>query len=207
DPVGTGDVASLAHPGGNVTGTAQMATDLSVKQLELLRDVVPGAARIGVLWNPTTPSHAPALTATEAAARGLGVQLTRLEARSGDDLERVFASATRERVGALLVLASPWIFLQRARLANLALQHRVPALLASPQFVEAGGLLSYSPNQPDLLRRAAVYVDKILKGAKPADLPVEQPTKFELVVNLRTAKTLGLTLPQSLLLRADRVIE
>ena len=207
DPVGTGDVASLAHPGGNITGTTQMATDLSAKQLELLRETVPGVTRVAVLWNPTTPSHGPALKEIESAARALGVRLLKLGAANGNELDRALANAAQEGVGAVLVLASPMAVQQRGRLVSLAAKHRLPTMYAFRLFVEAGGLLAYGPDLLELNRRAASYVDKILKGARPADLPVEQPTKFELVVNLKTARELGLTIPRPILLRADQVIE
>jgi len=207
DPVGTGDVASLAHPGGNITGAAQLATELSAKQLELLKEAVRGLVRVAVVWNPNTPSHAPALRQTEAAARTLGLQISKLEARSGSELDRAFATATREHAGAVLVLTSPMSVIERGRLASLAARHRLPAMYTARAFVDAGCLMSYGPNGADQYRRAAVYVDKILKGAKPADLPVEQATKFELLINLKTAKTLGLTIPPSLLARADEIIQ
>ena len=207
DPVGTGDVTSLAHPGGNITGTAQMATELSAKQLELLREMVPGITRVAVVWNPTTPSHGPALRQTEAAARAMGMQLSKIEARNGSELDGAFATATRDHARALLLLVSAMAVVERARLVSVASKHRLPTMYGSRLFVDAGGLISYSPDLSDLSRRAAVYVDKILKGTKPADLPVEQPTKFELVINLKTARALGLTIPQSLLGRADEVIQ
>jgi putative ABC transport system substrate-binding protein len=207
DPVGTGDVASLAHPGGNITGTAQMATELSAKQLELLREMVPGITRVAVVWNPTTPSHGPALRQTEAAARAMGMQLSKIEARNGSELDGAFATATRGHARALLLLVSAMAVVERARLVSVASKHRLPTMYGSRLFVDAGGLISYSPDVRDLSRRAAIFVDKILKGAKPADLPVEQPTKFELVINLKTARALGLTIPQSLLGRADEVIQ
>ena len=207
DPVGTGDVASLAHPGGNITGTTQMATDLSAKQLELLKEVVPGLTRVGVIWNATTPSHEPALKRSEAAARTLGVRLSKLEAQNVGELERAFATAAQERVGAVFVMTSPMAVQERERLVGVAAKHRLPTMYTQRLFVEAGGLLAYGTDILDLYRRAAGYVDKILKGADPANLPVEQPTKFELVINLKTARTLGMTIPPSLLVRANQVIE
>ena len=207
DPVGTGDVASLAHPGGNITGTTQMATDLSTKQLDLLRETVPGLTRVGVVWNPRTPSHGPALKEIEAAARTLRMQLTRLAAVQESELDRAFATAARDRIEAVFVLTSPMTARHSGRVVGLAMKHRLPTMYATRSFVEAGGLLAYGADPLDLHRRAAGYVDRILKGAKPANLPVEQPTKFELVVNLKTAKTLGLTIPPSVLLRADQVLE
>src|SRR5438552_3460742 len=207
DPVGTGDVASLAHPGGNITGTTQMATDLSTKQLDLLRETVPGLTRVGVVWNPRTPSHGPALKEIEAAARTLRMQLTRLAAVQESELDRAFATAARDRIEAVFVLTSPMTARHSGRVVGLAMKHRLPTMYATRSFVEAGGLLAYGADPLDLHRRAAGYVDRILKGAKPANLPVEQPTKFELVVNLKTAKTLGLTIPPSVLLRADQVLD
>jgi len=207
DPVGTGDVASLAHPGGNITGTTQMATDLSTKQLDLLRETVPGLTRVGVVWNPRTPSHGPALKEIDAAARTLRMQLTRLAAVQESELDRAFATAARDRIEAVFVLTSPMTARHSGRVVGLAMKHRLPTMYATRSFVEAGGLLAYGADPLDLHRRAAGYVDRILKGAKPANLPVEQPTKFELVVNLKTAKTLGLTIPPSVLLRADQVLE
>jgi putative ABC transport system substrate-binding protein len=207
DPVGTGDVVSLAHPGGNITGTTQMATELSAKQLELLHETVPGITRVAVVWNPTTPSHGPALKQTEAAVRRLGMQLSKIEARSGSELDGAYTTAAREHAGAVLLLASPMAVEEHDRVASVAAKHRLATMYGSRLFVDAGGLISYGPDLSDLARRAAVYVDKILKGAKPGELPVEQAVKFELVINLKTAKTLGLTIPPSLLQRADQVIE
>jgi ABC-type uncharacterized transport system substrate-binding protein len=207
DPVGAGDVASLAHPGGNITGMAQMASELSAKQLELLREMIPGITRVAVVWNPTTPSHGPTLRQTEAAARAMGMQLSKIEARSGSELDGAFATAIRDHARALLLLVSAMAVVERARLVSVASKHRLPTMYGSRFFVDAGGLMSYGSDVSDLSRRAAAYVDKILKGAKPSDLPVEQATKFELVINLKTAKALGLTIPPSLLLRADQVID
>ena len=207
DPVGVGHVASLARPGGNITGVSMLMTDLSVKKLDLLKETVPGATRIAILWNPTTPSHPPALKAVEAAARTLGVQLQMVEARILEEFEAAFSAMTRDRAGAFLVLASPVYFTQRARLAELALKHRLPGIFDFKQDAEAGGLMSYGADINDNFRRSAAYVDKILRGAKPADLPVEQASKYELVINLKTARSLGLSFPQSVLIRADRVIE
>ncbi|MBI2754161.1 MAG: ABC transporter substrate-binding protein [Betaproteobacteria bacterium] len=207
DPVGTGDVASLARPGGNITGLTQMASDLSGKQLELLRDVVPRLAQVAVVWNPTTPSHKPALEQVDVAARALGLKLTKLEAADGIGLDRAFAAAARERIEAVFVLLSPLTAQESGRVVSLAAKFRLPTMCPFRPFVEQGGLLAYGPDLQDLYRRAAHYVDKILKGAKPSDLPVEQPTKFELVVNLKAARALGLTIPQTVLLRANAVIE
>jgi putative ABC transport system substrate-binding protein len=207
DPVGTGHVASLARPGGNITGLAILMTDLAPKGLELLISAVPVAKRIAVLWNPDTPSHTPALKAMEEAGRTLRVQLQAVGARSAAELESAFAAMARARAQAILVLGATIFIAERQRVAELAIKHRLPTMSMLKDVVDAGGLMSYSPNYDDLYRRGAIYVDKILKGAKPAGLPVEQATKFELVINLKTAKALGLTIPQSLLQRADEVIQ
>ena len=207
DPVGTGHVASLARPGGNITGLAVLMTDLAPKGLELLISAVPVAQRIAVLWNPDTPSHPPALKALEDAGRALRVQLQAVGARTAGELEGAFAAMARARAQAVLVLGAAIFLAERQRVAELAIKHRLPTMSNLKDVVEAGGLMSYSPNWDDLYRRGAIYVDKILKGATAADLPVEQATKFELVINLKTAKALGLTIPPSLLVRADQVIE
>jgi putative ABC transport system substrate-binding protein len=207
DPVGVGHVASLAHPGGNVTGLSMLLTDLVAKELEIFKEAVPQAMRIGVLWNPTTPSHRPAMQAVEAAGEKLGVQLLMVPARTVEDFDGAFATMTRERVNGFLVVASNLSVSKRALLAELALNHRLPGMFGTRENVEAGGLMSYAPDLRDLTRRAATYINKILKGTKPADLPVEQATKFELMVNNKTAKAIGLTIPESFLVRADEVIE
>jgi len=207
DPVGTGHVASLARPGGNITGLAVLMTDLAPKALELLVSAVPVAKRIAVLWNPDTPSHTPALKALEDAGRTLRVQLQAVGARTAPELEGAFAAMARARAQAVLVLGTAIFLAERQRVAELAIKYRLPTMSNLRDVVEAGGLMSYGPNWDDLYRRGAIYVDKILKGAKPADLPVEQATKFDLVINLKTAKALGLTIPPSLLARADQVIE
>ena len=208
DPVALGLVASLARPGGNITGlTNSVGPEIAGKQLELLKEVVPKVSRMAVLWNPNTRGNALALRETEIAARALGLELQPLEARSLNDFDRAFAAMTAKRAGALLVLGDVMFSTHRNRLADLAAKNRLPAMSAARESVEAGWLMSYGPNTPELFRRAATYVDKILKGAKPGDLPIEQPTKFELVINPKTAKTLGLTIPPSLLQRADQVIE
>jgi putative ABC transport system substrate-binding protein len=206
DPVGTGHVASLASPGGNITGLANLHTDLSSKELELLHSVVPEAKRIAVLWNPDTPSHTPALKAVEEAGRTLRVQLQPVGARIAAELEGAFSAMAGARAQAVLVLGSAVFTAERQRVAELAMTHQLPTMLQTKEAVEAGGLMSYGPNFKDLYRRGAIYVDKILKGAKPADLPVEQAMKFELVINLKTAQALGLTIPQTLLFQADEVI-
>jgi len=207
DPVGSGLVPSLARPGGNLTGTSIMATELIGKQFELLREVVPKVSRMTLLWNPTNPSHAPSISHVQAAARSLGMQLQLLEGRDPQEIDRAFAAMTREQAGALVVLPDAIFTNQVRQIAELAVQRRLPSIYGTIEYAEAGGFMVYSTNLLDLERRAATFVDKILKGAKPGDLPIEQPTKFEMVINLKTAKALGLTIPPSLLLRADRVIE
>lgn len=207
DPVASGLVTSFANPGGNVTGLSLVAWELRGKQFQLLTEVVPGLSHVAVLSNPTLPNHTRALQEVEIAARSLRLQLQQVEAGSPSEFVAAFAAATRERVDALLVLGGNMFYAYRARLAELAAQNRLPALYQFREYVDAGGLISYGANVPDSFRRASVYVDKILRGAKPRDLPVEQPTQFELAINLKTAKALGLTVPQSLLLRADAVIE
>jgi putative tryptophan/tyrosine transport system substrate-binding protein len=207
DPVATGFVASLARPGGNITGLSAMAPDLVGKQLELLKEVVPRVSRMALLGNPANPGTAPMVRRAQDAARASGIRLQPLEARSPGEIDSAFAAMTRERAGALIVLLDGMFADHRARISDLAARHRLPAVYGSHDFAEAGGLMVYGSSFVDRHRRAATFVDKILKGAKPADLPIEQPTKFELMINLKTAKALGLTIPQSLLLRADQVIE
>jgi putative ABC transport system substrate-binding protein len=206
DPVGTGHVATLARPGGNITGLALLTTDLGPKGLELLSSVVPVAKRIAVLWNPDIPSHTPGLKALEEAARTLRVQLQAVGARTAAELEGAFSAMTRELAQAVLVLSSPDFIAERQRVAELAIRHRLPTMFRPRQHVEAGGLMSYGADFGDLFRRGAIYVDKILKGAKPPDLPVEQAMKFELVINLKTAQVLGITIPPTLLFQATEVI-
>ncbi len=207
DPVAQGLVASLARPGGNITGlTLSAGTEIVGKSLQLLHEAVPKASRVAVLWNPATAGHRLSLKEAENAARSLGLHLQILEARGPDAFESAFAAMTRERTGALFVLADPMFVFNRAQLVELAAKHRLPAIYGLREQAEAGGLMAYGPLLADLYRRAGTYVAKILKGAKPADLPIEQPTKFELVINLKTAKALGLTIPPSLLGRADEVI-
>jgi putative tryptophan/tyrosine transport system substrate-binding protein len=207
DPVGIGHVASLARPGGNITGLTMLLTDIVAKDLEVFKDALPQASQIGVLWNPTTPSHPPALKAVKAAGATLEVSLHMVPASTVEDFDGAFAAMTRENLDGFLVVASPATIYWRARLAELALAHRLPGVFADKGNVEAGGFMSYGPDNDDLTRRAALYIVKILNGAKPADLPVEQATKFELVVNLKTAKALGLKISESFLLRADEVME
>jgi len=210
DPVARGFVESLARPGGNITGLANLNTDLIGKWLELLKQAVPGVSRVAFLWQPgTLPASARESIAkrAEAASRALGVRLQFVEVRGSDELDRAFSDMTRTRTDALIVWGGSMMILERRRVAELVAKNGLPATYPMAEFVDAGGLISYSPNVADNFRRAAGYVDKILKGAKPADLPVEQSSKFELVINLRTAKELGLTIPPSLSQRADRVIE
>jgi putative ABC transport system substrate-binding protein len=207
DPEKTGHVASLARPGGNITGLSIQMTDLNVKGLEFLTSAVPGAKQIAVLGSPDMPSYTPSLKALQEAARPFQLQLRTVVARTGADLENAFSAIAREHAQAVVVLGFGPYMAARQRIAELALRHRLPTFFSWRDHVEAGGLMSYGPDLTDLLRRAAIYADKILRGAKPADLPVEQPTKFELVINLKTAKALGLTIPQTLLLQADQVIE
>ena len=208
DPVGTGLIASLARPGGNVTGVSGYAgLEIVAKQLELLKETVPKIRRVAILSNPANAYHQLAIREVNVAARSLGVQLQLLEARGPNEFDGAFAAMAKERVGALLVLSDAIFGSHRTRLADLAARSRLPAAYGVRESVEAGGLMSYGPSFLDLHRRAATYVDKILKGANPAELPVEQPTKFELVINLKTARTLGVTIPPSVLARADHVIE
>ena len=207
DPVAAGLVASLTRPGANITALAQMSDELVGKELELLREMAPKVTRVAVLWNPTNPGNTHQLRGAERAAAALGLRLQPVEARSPGEIDRAFAAMTRERAEALLVLLDATFYDQRARIVDLAAKSRLPAVYGYSVFAETGGLLSYAANRFDVVRQSAVYVDKILKGAKPADLPVEQPRKFELVINLKTAKALGLTIPPSMLLRADQVIE
>lgn len=207
DPVGAGFVQSLARPGSNVTGLSNLAEGLSAKRLELLKEVVPNTSRIAVLRHPTIPTHAVLFRETQDAANVLGVKLVLFDIRGPDEFAGTFDSMVRDQAQAFIVLPEPTTLVHRARVVQLAAKHRLPAMYPFDDFVEAGGLLSYSPSRSDLWRRSAGYVDRILKGAKPTDLPVAQPTTFELVINLKAARTLGLTIPPSLLLRADRVIE
>ncbi len=207
DPVATGLVASLARPGGNITGPAIISHELVGKELELLREVVPKVSRVAVLWNPANPGNALQLRAAEAAAPALGMRLQPVEARGPSEIDRAFAAMARERAGALLVLLDSVFYSQRDTIADLAAKNRLPAVYGFRVHAEAGGLMAYGASRLDLIRHTAIYVAKILKGAEPAELPVEQPTKFELVINMKTAKALGLTIPQSVLPRADEVID
>jgi putative ABC transport system substrate-binding protein len=207
DPVALRFVATLARPGGNITGLSVQTPEIAGKRLELLREVVPTAARIAVIYDPGQPGIVGDVREVEAAARVLGVQLQILEARSGGELDRAFAAIVRERAGGVIMLDSATPLVHRARIAQLAAKHRLPTLTWSRSMTEAGCLMSYGADQVDLARRAAYFVDKILKGAKPSDLPVQQPMKFELLINMKTAKALGLTLSQSLMLRADQLLQ
>jgi putative ABC transport system substrate-binding protein len=207
DPVATGFVASLARPGGNITGLSLMAPELVGKQLEILKEMVPKVSRVAVLGNPANAGTAPQLRHAQDAARALKLQLQLLEARSPDEIDSAFAVMIKEGAGAVVVLVDSMLVDQRTRIADLAVRRRLPSVYGLIDFVVAGGLMFYGANDADRFRRAAYLVDRILKGAKPADLPVEQPTKFELVINLKTAKALGLTIPQSLLQRADEIIQ
>ena len=207
DPVGSGLVSSLGRPGGNATGVSLLSPELTGKQLELLKAATPKATRIAVLYNPANPAGGDSLNAARDAARTLSLEMQVLEVREPKDLAGAFSSLVAWRAGALLVFPDPVLGNELDAIAKLATKHRVPALYVRREFTEAGGLLAYGPSFRENYRRAASYVDKILKGAKPADLPVEQPTKFELVVNLKTAKALGLTIPRSVLLRADELIQ
>jgi len=208
DPVGLGLIASLARPGGNLTGLSySVGPSIFGKDLDLLREVVPQVQRVAVLSNPVGPAQPVTIRNIRVAAQALGLQLQLVEARGPEDFDDAFAAMTRERAGAVFVVTDPAFVAHRARLTDLAIRKRLPSIFTQREDAEAGGLMSYGPRLSDLYRRAATYVDKILKGARPADLPVEEPTKFELMINLRTAKVLGLTIPPSLLQRADHVIE
>jgi ABC-type uncharacterized transport system substrate-binding protein len=206
DPVGSGVVASLARPGGNITGLSSLQPELSGKRLELLKEIVPRLSHVAVFGTSVNPGNAQALRETELAAGAFGVKLQYLDVLSPKDIETVFRSASKGRVDAVLLLASPVYISHRKQLADLAVKSRLPAIYNRPEYVEDGGLMAYSPSVDDMFRRAAKYVDKILKGAKPADLPVEQPVKFEFIINLKAAKQIGLTIPPNVLARADRVV-
>ena len=207
DPVGSGLVASLAHPGGNVTGLSVMTSELSPKRLQMLKEAIPRVARVAVLWNPDTPFHTKAIEELKAAAPSLSIELNFVSARTPEEIGPAFSAVSRAHAQALYVLGAPLFKTHRTTLLKLASKVRLPTIYTERDFPEEGGLMSYGPNLADVYRRAAGYVDKILKGAKPGDLPIEQPTRFELVVNLKTARTLGLTIPESILVRADEVIK
>jgi putative tryptophan/tyrosine transport system substrate-binding protein len=207
DPIRNGFVASLARPGGNITGLSTLAPEISGKQVELLKETVPKLSRVAVFGTSTNTANAQSLRETELAAGALAVKLQYLEVRDRKDIETAFRAASKGRADAVLALGSPVLNAQRAQLVDLAIKSRLPAIYWRSDIVEAGGLMSYGVSFTDLNRRAAVYVDKILKGAKPADLPVEQPKKFELIINLKAAKQIGLTIPPNVLVRADKVIK
>jgi putative tryptophan/tyrosine transport system substrate-binding protein len=207
NPIEAGFVTSLAHPGGNITGMTGLSSQLSGKRLELLKEIMPGLARVAVFWNPPNATYGPILKELEAAAPALGLEIQRLEVRVPEDFEGAFEAATREHAGALIAPGDPLTTNRMKMVADLALKHRLLAMMELKEFVGAGGLLSLGPDVPDSYRRSATYVDKILKGASPADLPMQQPVKFDLGVNLATARALGLTIPQEGLLQATEVIQ
>jgi putative ABC transport system substrate-binding protein len=207
DPVGSGFVASLARPGGNITGLSSLSVDITGKRLELLKEIIPKLSRVAVFGDSKFPGNAQALRETELVAKALPVQLQYLDVQGHKDIETLFRAASKGRPDAVLLFGGPLLTAHRTRVAELAVKSRLPTMNPNPDFVEAGGLVTYGVSVPDLFRRAATYVDKILKGAKPADLPVEQPRKFELVINLKAAKQIGLTVPPNVLARADRVIK
>jgi len=206
DPVGSGFVASLARPGGNITGLSALSPELSGKRLELLKEIIPRLSHVAVLGTSTQAGNAQALKEVKLAGQALRVQLQYLDVLDPKDIETAFRAASKERADAVLVLVGAVLNTHRKQIADLAVKSRLPAIYGQPQYVEDGGLLSYAPSYTDLFQRAATYVDKILKGAKPADLPVEQPTKFEFIINLKAAKQIGVTIPPAVLARADRVI-
>jgi putative ABC transport system substrate-binding protein len=206
-PVESGLVASLAQPGGNITGLSSFSAELSAKRLELLSVLIPGLHRVAVLWNPANPGKAADWREVQAAARALGIAVQSREVRGREDFENAFTAISKDRPDALFALGDPLMLDQRSQIVAFAAKNRLPAIYEHWAYTKAGGLIAYGPDFRELYRRAATYVDKILKGAKPADLPVEQPTKFELVINMKTAKALGLTIPPPLLLRADQIIE
>jgi putative ABC transport system substrate-binding protein len=207
DPVGAGLIASLARPGGNITGMSLISAELSGKRIGLLKEAIPSVSRVAVLWNPMNPNTVGLLHDTTRAAQSLGIQVQVLEGRNGAEIDAAFESAVKGGAQALVTVQDVLFTLQRARIAEIARKSKIPTMSGESGFAAAGGLLNYGPNIADSWRRSAVYVDRILKGAEPGDLPIEQPTKFELVINLKTAKALGLTIPPSLLQRADQVIE
>ncbi|HYA29772.1 MAG TPA: ABC transporter substrate-binding protein [Acidobacteriota bacterium] len=206
DPVGSGIVASLARPGGNITGFSTLATEIGGKRLELLKEIVPKLSHLAVFGTSTYPGNAQALKEMEVDAGAFGVKLQYLDVLDSNDIANAFREASKAHADAVLVLASPVFISQRTRITDLVIKNRVPAIYPNGEYAEDGGLMSYGANNADLFRRAAIYVDKILKGAKPADLPVEQPVKFEFIINLKAAKQIGLTIPPNVLVRADRVI-
>ena len=207
DPVASGVVPSLARPGANVTGTTRMISEMSAKHVELLKEAVPSLSKLAVLWNPTNTSHRPALQAVEAAARSLSLPFEPLQVRAVAELDGTFDSIIREKADGVLFIADPIFFIQLKRMADFVASSRLPAIANFTEFPKLGGLMGYAPSLPDEFRHAAGHIDKILKGAKPADLPVEQPTRFQLVINLKTAKALGVKISDNLLSLADEVIE
>ena len=207
DPVGTGLVASLARPGGNITGLSDFNEGVVMKRLEILKEIIPSLTRVAVLYNPANPTNPRQLKLTQEAARPLGISVLALEVRGADDVARASAAIQKERPGALLAIGDPALGSLRPQLVDLAARYRLPASFSGKDSIDLGGLMSYGTRFEDLYRRAATYVDRVLKGANPADLPIEQPSTFEFVLNLRTARALGLTIPRSVVLRADRVIE
>jgi len=207
DQVSLGLAASLARPGGNVTGVSTLTSDLMAKRFELLREIVPKSSRFAALWHADNVPSGASVKELEGAAARARVAFRSVGIRSAEELTDAFSAMSRERIEALIVLNSPFIYTERKRIADLALKHKLPAIYGAAEYAEAGGLLSYAPSYPEMFRRAAIYVDKILKGAKPADMPIEQPTTFELVINANTARALGLVIPPSLLARANRVIQ
>ena len=207
DPVHAGLVASLARPGGNVTGNAALTPELSGKQLELLREAMPRLSRVSVLWNSANPANTPVMRETVIVTTRLGMKLDLVDLRAPDQIEDALAAVVRHRADALLIMPESAFFAHAARINEVAIKHRFPTIALIREFTQRGSLMSYGPSIPDLVKRSAAFVDKILKGASPADLPIEQPTKFELVINLKTAKTLGLTIPEPLLVRADELIQ
>ncbi len=207
DPLGSGHIASFGRPGGNATGLSLMMTETNVKGLEVFKEAIPGLSQVAVIWDPATPSHRPGLKAIEAAGLSLGLRIQPVSVPSAAEYESAFSAIVRERSDGFVVLSTPLFIAGAKRLAELAVTHRLPSLFGPKHHVMAGGLMSYSPDRAALYRRGAMFVERILKGAKPADLPVERPTKFELVINMATAKLLGLTIPRSVLSRADEVIE
>ncbi len=207
DPVGSGLVTSYAHPGGNVTGLSLMAVELGAKRLQLLKEAIPRLAHVAVLWNPDTPFHPKAIADLKAAAPALSLKLSLVGARTPDEYGSAFSEISRTHAQGLYLMDDPFFYVHRTTLLNMVAKARLPTSYSDRPFVAEGGLMSYAPNAGDMYRRSAGYVDKILKGATPGDLPIEQPTKFELVVNLKTAKTLGIKIPQSILLQADEVIK
>jgi ABC-type uncharacterized transport system substrate-binding protein len=207
NPVEAGIASSLARPGGSVTGVTSISDDLDAKRLELLREIMPKLSRLAVLWHADNPVSTRRANAIEPAAHAMKLELRRFPVKTVDELPSMFATIAQEHAGALFVIAGPQLFASRERIVGLALKHRLPNIHTASEYVDAGGLISYGPSYPELFRRAALYVDKILKGAKPGELPIEQPTQISMVINLKTAKALGITIPNPILLRAERLIE